>query len=379
MAFRLFRTTLLATLCQIFLAQIAFAQEDGASQQLSDVQAKIKSEKSKITETSKKRDVLEQQLRKDEQAIATVAKALNQTEKNLHDTAKQLVELDKEKKRLTKAKNRQEQLLGQQLRAAYTAGNYDYLKLLLNQEDATQVQRSMTYYQYLNNARIKEIEQFQTTIAHLLEVVSEHQEKTEQLTQLKSKQASQKQELTASNKKRSNTIKALNRELSSSQQQLARLEEQENNLVAELARLAEEAERQANFTLEGLSSLKKKLRWPVKGRVQHRFGTRKQGYLKWKGVMMSAPVGRQVNSIHHGVVLFSDWLKGYGLVTVIDHGNGYMSLYGHNQALLKSVGDRVESGEPIALVGQSGGRLESGLYFEIRHKGQAVNPKIWCK
>ena len=93
---------------------------------------------------------------------------------------------------------------------------------------------------------------------------------------------------------------------------------------------------------------------------------------------MSAPVGRQVHTIHHGIVLFADWLKGYGLVTVVDHGDGYMSLYGHNQALLKSVGERVESGEPIALVGQSGGRDHSGVYFEIRHKGQAVNPKRWC-
>jgi septal ring factor EnvC (AmiA/AmiB activator) len=94
---------------------------------------------------------------------------------------------------------------------------------------------------------------------------------------------------------------------------------------------------------------------------------------------MAASIGKQVKTIHNGTVLFSDWLKGYGLVTVIDHGEGYMSLYGHNQALLKSVGDRVETGEPIALVGQSGGQSQSALYFEIRHNGQAVNPKIWCR
>ena len=141
--------------------------------------------------------------------------------------------------------------------------------------------------------------------------------------------------------------------------------------MAEAARAAE--------NLVGLSKLKRKLNWPVRGRIQHSFGTKKQGYLKWKGVFLSAPIGRQVKTVHSGTILFSDWLKGYGLVSVVDHGDGYMSLYGHNQALLKSVGDRVEAGEPIALIGQSGGQTQSGLYFEIRHAGKAMNPKLWCK
>ncbi|WP_394172185.1 murein hydrolase activator EnvC family protein [Thalassotalea litorea] len=101
--------------------------------------------------------------------------------------------------------------------------------------------------------------------------------------------------------------------------------------------------------------------------------------MRWKGVLMTAPVGQPVYTIHNGTVLFADWLKGYGLVVVVDHGDGYMSLYGHNQTLLKNVGDRVEIGEPIALVGQSGGQNRAGLYFEIRHKGKPVNPKLWCK
>jgi len=146
---------------------------------------------------------------------------------------------------------------------------------------------------------------------------------------------------------------------------------------------AHEARRQAMqqeaWELNGLSKFKNKLQWPVQGRITHAFGQRKQGYLRWKGVLMSAPVGKPVYTIHNGTVLFADWLKGYGLVVVIDHGKGYMSLYGHNQTLLKNVGDRVEIGEPIALVGQSGGQNNAGVYFEIRHKGKPVNPKHWCK
>ena len=162
-----------------------------------------------------------------------------------------------------------------------------------------------------------------------------------------------------------------------SKQLLTKLVEEEENLISALQQLAQLSK--PDEELNGLSQLKRKLAWPVKGRINRSFGSKKQGYLKWKGVLMAAPVGRQVKTIHNGTVLFADWLKGYGLVTVIDHGQGYMSLYGHNQTLLKSVGERVETGEPIALVGQSGGQLRPGLYFEIRYRGQAVNPKKWCR
>jgi septal ring factor EnvC (AmiA/AmiB activator) len=169
----------------------------------------------------------------------------------------------------------------------------------------------------------------------------------------------------------------LSKQLLSSQQQLNKLKAEENNLTQALNKLA--AMIKAEIDLTGLSKLKNRLSWPVKGKISHSFGTKKQGYLTWKGVLISAPISHQVSTIHNGTVLFSDWLKGYGLLTVVDHGNGYMSLYAHNQTLLKSVGDRVETGEPIALVGQSGGQSSSGLYFEIRHQGKALNPKIWCR
>ena len=178
------------------------------------------------------------------------------------------------------------------------------------------------------------------------------------------------------------TLLALNKKLLSTQQQLTKLKNEEANLASTLKQLetlalAEKAK--ANMKLSGLSQFKRKLSWPVNGRITHSFGSKKQGYLKWKGVLLKANLGNQVQTISNGTILFSDWLKGYGLVTVVDHGDGYMSLYAHNQALLKSVGDRVETGEPIALVGQSGGQAQPGLYFEIRHLGEAVNPKGWCK
>lgn len=366
-------------LCSLFciVSSLAYSANQDSSKELDSIKKAISSKKNKITSVSQQTKKLEKQLRKDDVAIAKTAKALNETNQTLSKIRNKVKELTKEKVTLTQQKTRQETLLAKQLQAAYTSGNHDYLKLLLNQEDPSKVQRAITYYQYLNKARIKEIDDFQVTITELLNVVTELEAKTLQLNSLKTQQVVQQNNLKTSNQERAKTVAKLKRELSSSKQQLAKLIEAEENLLIEIQRLAKLAKK--SVKLNGLSKLKGKLKWPIAGRIRHSFGSRKQGYLKWKGVLLTASAGKQVNSIHHGKVLFSDWLKGYGLITVIDHGNGYMSLYGYNQALLKSVGDTVEAGEPIALVGQSGGQNQPALYFEIRHNGQAVNPKTWCR
>ncbi len=347
------------------------------SKKLTSVQQSIKARQKEIANTTKKRAALEAQLKQDELAIAKAAKAANQTKQKLASTRKKITELRREQADLLIKKMQQQKLLAQQLRAAYSTGNHDYLKLILNQEKPASVQRTLTYYHYFNQARINEINTFQQTVERLAQVEVEQQQQIAQLSQLQQQQLQQQQTLKASSKARKSTLKKLSKQLLTKQQQLEKLKAAEENLVIELDRLQQLARAELNLT--GLAKLKHKLNWPIKGKILRSFGSRKQGYLRWKGVLISAPIGREVTAIHHGKVLFADWLNGYGLVTVIDHGNGYMSLYGHNQALLKDVGDRVETGEPIALVGQSGGQQLSGLYFEIRHRGKAVNPKTWCK
>lgn len=361
----------------LLTSPLLYAQDGATDEKLSKVKQAIKKEKSTIKEVDKERERLLKQLQTDELAISQQTKSLRNTDKKLDNTQQTLRRLAAEKQQLTKEKQQQEGLLAKQLRAAYSAGHHDYLKLILNQENPAKVQRTVSYYQYLNTARIKEIEAFQATISQLNKVEQQQQEQQQQLAQLKSKQQKEKQALEAGKQRREKTVTALNNQLMTAKQQLEKLEAEEESLVAALARIARLSKQ--DFSLNGLSSLRGKLNWPVNGRINRSFGSRKQGYLKWKGVLLAAPLGRTISTVHHGVVLFSDWLKGYGLVTVIDHGDGYMSLYGHNQALLKSVGDRVETGEPIALVGQSGGQSQAALYFEIRHNGKAVNPKLWCR
>lgn len=371
---------LILSLCPIS----AFGQTDAnaqnsakTNQQLSDIQHAINQQKQTLTNASVKIGDLEQQLKADDIAIGNIARNLADTNSKLTSVREKLTQLIEEQKQLESAKKQQEQILAKQLRVAYSAGHHDYLKLILNQQHPSSVQRTLTYYQYLNTARMKEIEEFKATMVKLNDVKQQYQLKAEQLAQLTQTQSQQKQILELSKTKQKQTLKALNKKVLTGQQKLAKLEREETALVILLKKMAKAAQEAENLT--GLSRLKRKLNWPVKGRINHSFGSSKQGYLKWKGVFLSAPIGRQVKTIHNGTILFSDWLNGYGLVSVVDHGDGYMSLYGHNQALLKSVGDRVEAGEPIALVGQSGGQSESGLYFEIRHIGKAVNPKLWCK
>jgi len=353
------------------------AVAEDQSKQLSSVKKQIAQQKSTILKVSKKRQALNRQLKKSDIAIAAVAKSINSTNKALKATEKKLAKLNRQQKILDLAKQKQEDVLSIQLKTAYTSGHHDYVKMLLNQEDTSKVQQNITYYQYLNDARMVEIEKFQKTIAKLEVIASTQAQQVIKLKALQEKQQVQKKALEKNKKQRQKTLASLRKELLTKQQQLAKLEDEEASLKKALEQLARLSKK--TYDLNGLAKLKRKLSWPVKGKIKHNYGSRKQGYLKWKGVLLSSKIGTQVNTIHDGTILFSDWLKGYGLVTVVDHGKGYMSLYGHNQTLLKNVGDKVVSGEPIALVGQSGGQNQAGLYFEIRYRGKAVNPKLWCR
>ncbi|MDB2331609.1 peptidoglycan DD-metalloendopeptidase family protein, partial [Alteromonas sp.] len=179
---------------------------------------------------------------------------------------------------------------------------------------------------------------------------------------------------------RKNTLKKINRTIASESQRIAVLLENEKSLLdaIEVARLAAlRAAENAQISLNGLAKSKGKLTSPVEGRMRKLFGSRRQGQVRWKGVIFDGAEGDPVISIAPGRVLYADWLRGFGLVAIVDHGEGYMTVYGHNQALLKQAGDDIREGERLALVGRSGGQEYPNLYFEIRHKGKALNPSSW--
>ena len=199
-----------------------------------------------------------------------------------------------------------------------------------------------------------------------------------ELEHLRGKQLEQQQALKANQTEREETLKAMQNAIESEEVKIAQLQINEKNLLEALTRAQQQVDKQ-DVTLTGLSALRGRLLMPAEGNLRKMFGRFRQGQIKWKGVVINGTAGDSVVAIHHAKVLYSDWLRGFGLVTVLDHGDGYMSLYGHNQALLKQAGEVVQAGEAIALLGQSGGQSRPNLYFEIRHKGRPINPVNWLK
>jgi septal ring factor EnvC (AmiA/AmiB activator) len=239
----------------------------------------------------------------------------------------------------------------------------------------------LVYFSYVSRARQAKIDTMQATLDHFAAVKDEIHLKTEALAALQVEQRRQVAELDAQREDRARNLVQLSEQLERQGGELKRLQRDEKQLQALLRSLQEllsdvpaEVGQQKPF-----KDLKGQLRWPARGQLAKRFGSRRgSSGLTWQGVLIEAADGTQVHAVSKGRVAFADWLRGFGLLLIIDHGDGYMSLYGHNEALYKEVGEWVDSGEVVATSGRSAGQTEAGLYFEIRHNGQPVNPLTWC-
>ena len=375
--------TALGVIALMLVSGSVVAQDEDPSAQrekLAELQAELRARQQVLENSKASAQELEDVLKASELEIAKVAKALALTKQSLNDVEQEQSQLQAEQSELKTAIRKQQSLLSSQLKSAFMAGHYDYAKMLFYQDDARTFERVITYYQYVAKARLKEIESFRGNVARLEEVNEALEEKALALVNLQKDQENQRAVLITRQDDRKTTLKKINQTIASENQKIASLQADEKALkdAIEAARLAaERAAREAKISLDGLAKLKGKLKAPVDGRIRNLFGNRRQGQVRWKGIIIDGAEGDPVNSIAPGKVLYADWLRGFGLVSIIDHGDGYMSVYGHNQALLKQVGDEVRSGERIALVGRSGGQEYPNLYFEIRHKGKALNPRTW--
>lgn len=411
-----------------------------ANQQLGTMQSQIKEQQKTIKLSKQELAKLNTQLKADEQAISAAAAKLNQTRQQLKQNQQKLATLQKDKLALEVQAKHQKQLLAKQAESAFQAGNHDYLKLLLNQQDPAKLSRSLDYYDYLNKARIEAIDALRATRDKLAKNQQATKETETRLQTLLAEQQEHHQALLASQQSRAKVRNQLQQSVQDDEQKLSKLvkaekalkarleelrrqrEEQERRERAErerLAKLKAEQERQHKLAeqrraeqqrlaaqqnktvkpaepVEEMSSTKPErgsgigtagyysglktngsLRWPVQGPILIAYGSPRTAQLKWKGTLIGASEGTQVKAVAPGQVVYADWLDGFGMLLVIDHGKGYMSLYGHNQSLLRQVGQNVEQGEPVALVGDSGGQDRPGLYFEIRYQGEAINPTKW--
>jgi septal ring factor EnvC (AmiA/AmiB activator) len=329
-----------------------------------------------------RRDKLRAELGDIERRIGALAGRLRDIETELARNKDKLAALETEHTRLNAELATQQDALGDQLRAAYAMGQQQYVKMLLSQEDPARLGRVLTYYRYLSKARSERINAARSVLTRLKTVEGEIEQHSRELEDLRNSQLNSKAELEAARKDRAEVVASLSRQVSGKTQQIAQLrldEERLKHLIEGLSLYMEELKVDVKGD-EHFNHLRGRLHLPVRGRLAASFGTPKQGGpLKWDGVLLKAPEGREVHAVFRGRVAFADWFGSLGLLIILDHGDGYMSLYGHNEALFAQVGDWVDTGQVIAGVGNSGGLADPGLYFEIRHDGTPRNPLRWCR
>ena len=327
-----------------------------------------------------KRNKTQQKLKKTELKIGNISKKASKIEQELKQSKEEINTQNLRYSQLNENKKQQQGALVADLRANYTAGQQEYLKLILNQKDPQTLARHIRYYEYFQKARIGRINKFSTTMSELAEITRKLEAEAQRLETLKAQLNEQKSALKKAQSQRSlalsklsSTISSQNQKIKASQISQKHLEKILDTLFNTLSDLPK------NIGEIPFQKRKGKMYWPTSGKVSNKFGSRKaQGRLKWNGVLIKAASGQGVYAIHGGRVVFSDWIRSYGLLIIIDHGNGYLSLYGHNQSIYKEAGDWITAGEKIASVGNSGGSQSPALYFEIRAGEKPINPKHWC-
>ena len=238
--------------------------------------------------------------------------------------------------------------------------------------------RILTYYDFFNRERIKHIESGNRLIAEMQQTEIQIGEKKLALDQSYQEKNQQLEMMHQAKEARAQLVAKLETDIKGNTQSLQQLQEDAENLQKLLTEIQHQQQIQQRKREQKFTSLKGRLPWPASGYLSKFFGSPKIGGVSWDGVLITAPEGREVKAIHHGRVAYSDWLRGYGLLMIIDHGEGFMTLYGHNQSLFKEVDEWVDAGEAIALVGNSGGQKNPGLYFSIRKEGKPTDPRKWC-
>jgi septal ring factor EnvC (AmiA/AmiB activator) len=381
---RLFRFGLiLASAAWLLLPLSGAAGQDAAqtARELESLRAQIKTLQKNLEASQAKKSRAERRLLDIERQINQVSRSLRHTDTELRANRDQLDTLHARQERLENELVSQRQGLASEARAAYVMGRQQQVKLLLNQERPAAIGRVLTYFAYLSRARLAQIDAMRSNLEQLRDLQQSIGDKTRQLNDLRVRHEEETARLQQQKRSREQLLTEVTGELASQGDELKRLrndEQQLQELVASLQEVLADVPA-AVGEQRPFKTMKGKLSWPARGELARRFGSQRGNTgLKWQGVLISAPEGGEVHAISQGRVAFSDWMRGFGLLLIIDHGDGYMSLYGQNQSLYKEVGEWVDTGEVVATLGASGGQTKPGLYFELRHKGRPINPLGWC-
>lgn len=345
------------------------------SQKLRDLNQEISKLDKSIESDEKKQIELELMMRDIDMQINRTSQELQQINNQIIKSQKALLVLNEQQTQAFDDLHAQRDHLEKQIQQAYINGQTPTLKMLLSQDDAKAFSRLMVYYQYIHKAHKESIASLNTQLEaiqareHLIE------EALLQQKDLQQKHLGEYQALRDEQAKRENVLAALNKSITEKGNRVTKLREDAQGLNKIIERLAKQTEKAAQLT-----GLDKNLRWPTDGTLRYTFNTpRQDGAVRWQGIFIASEEGKPIKAVRGGKVIFADWLKGYGLLVIVDHGNSYMSLYAYNESLYKKEGDLVLADETIASVGKSGGMSEPGLYFEIRHAGNPIDPLAWLK
>jgi septal ring factor EnvC (AmiA/AmiB activator) len=343
--------------------------------ELKQVRGKIESIRKSIQAEAERRDSLAAQVRKAELQVQSAREQLADVRQRRKAAEDRLQELQTDKEKTQKQIDDEREALAGELRVAYVNGQQEQTKLLLNQQDPSQLGRMMVWYAYMGRARAERLTAISEHLAHL-ELLSEKiTTEAAQLKQLEDEQTRQVGSLASARDKRRTTLAEVQSRIRNRNDELAKTQRDAQALEKLVEQLRRAIQEFPDLGDAPFAKVRGKLPWPAKGNLLARFGQlRSGGPLKWQGIVIGADRGAQVRAPFPGRVVYADWLPGLGLLLVLDHGGGFMTLYGHNEQLYRRVGDRVSPGDPIGVVGDAPGFGRAGLYLEIRKGRQPLDP-----
>jgi septal ring factor EnvC (AmiA/AmiB activator) len=347
-------------------------------QELETVRERISELKKSMDTAAEERDRLAGELQEQEVAISEQRIRIAEIEREQRYTTSKKEQLDATLLQREAHLDDESAALAAQVRSAYMSGSQEKIRLLLNQQDPATLGRLMAYYDYLNDYRAENIGAVIAEIRELDALRGKIAAEEARLGALATSRYAELTRLNQAQERRAALLVSLRERISREGEEVERLAAQEKDLTRLIAELTSILSDYPISSEEPFSDHKGKLTWPVAGTLLHDFGQpRGGGNMTWNGVVMETPRGTEVRAIYHGRIAFADWLAGMGLLVIVDHGEGYMTLYGYNETILKKAGDWVAPGDVIATVGDSGGQSEAGLYFELRKGTQPVNPRRW--
>lgn len=394
-----FRQTVKSYQYTIFLLIMLLATAHAADRQ-TQVRREIRQISGDLSKQQDTSNDLQSEVTQLEKKLGALDRQIYQNEKAIENSQLKLHKSNQRKAQLESSLNLQKAGLAQQLQALYAAGEQSYLRMLMKQDDPADLSRNIRYFKYMNDNRVKNIQSISKTLHELTSVQDNINKEQQKLQELIRTQSRDKADMQATLDIRASKLSSLKKEIKSAQKQLGKLQAEDAKFQETVTQIASNttattkpADRAEipqpepkgtpvsthQTPNQPFSTLKGGLSWPVKGKITHPYGSRRNEKQNWRGVVIAAPGGAKVHAVARGKVAFSGWMDGYGHLIIIEHDNGYLSLYGYNRAVYKGKGTIVNANETIAAVGNSGGQDQDGLYFEVRQGTTPQNPARWCR